>query len=76
MRILLVLAFVCLAVSRGVTYSELQTVLLEQFNSPFVNLMFVYDGSTEGTHQSMQLDLPSSKEWRTSARTNRTTSKL
>jgi hypothetical protein len=42
-----------LVVGRGLTYADLQKQLLEQFTSPFVNLMFVYDGSTESNDEDI-----------------------
>jgi hypothetical protein len=57
MRILLFLALAVLALSRGITFSELQQELIVQLASPLVSLTFVYDGTTQSNHSLMQMDL-------------------
>ena len=46
MRILALLLLVVVVWSEGLTFAELQEKLVQQLTSPFVSLMFIYDGST------------------------------
>ena len=46
MRIFFLLLLTVLTFSAGLTFAELQAQLMQQLTSPFVSLMFIYDGST------------------------------
>jgi len=55
MKIVLALFMVCLSISAGVTFAELQEKLLTSMESPFVNLLFIYDSKAPSNLLFMQL---------------------